>query len=50
MELTRRSLIRALHHSGFESVHELFGMYEIDAEFALRDQFSRLYLACTKSW
>lgn len=50
MWLTRRSLIRALYHSGFEAIHELFGMYEIDAEFALRDQFSRLYLACTKSW
>lgn len=50
MWLTRRSLIRALYHSGFGAIHELFGMYEIDAEFALRDQFSRLYLACTKRW
>jgi SAM-dependent methyltransferase len=48
--LSRRSLIRALYHSGFHAIHELFGMYEIDAEFALRDQFSRLYLACRKSW
>lgn len=50
MWLGRRSLIRALYHSGFRSIHELFGMYEIDAEFALRDQFSRLYLACRKDW
>lgn len=50
MWLTRRSLIRALYHSGFASIHELFGMYEIDREFALRDQFSRLYLACMKQW
>ena len=50
MWLTRRSLIRALYHSGFHEVHELFGMYDIDTEFALRDQFSRLYLACRKRW
>ncbi|HUR81833.1 MAG TPA: class I SAM-dependent methyltransferase [Thermoanaerobaculia bacterium] len=48
--LSRRSLIRALYHAGFHEVHELFGMYEIDTEFALRDQFSRLYLACRKRW
>lgn len=48
--LTRRSLIRALVHSGFGAVHELFGTFEIEQEFALRDQFSRLYLACWKSW
>ena len=50
MWLSRRSLIRALWHSGFHEVHELFGMYDIDTEFALRDQFSRLYLACRKRW
>ncbi|HEX6086503.1 MAG TPA: class I SAM-dependent methyltransferase [Thermoanaerobaculia bacterium] len=50
MWLSRRSLIRALYHSGFHEVHELFGMYDIDTEFALRDQFSRLYLACRKRW
>ena len=48
--LSRRSLIRALYHSGFGAIHELFGMYEIESEFALRDQFSRLYLACFKQW
>lgn len=48
--LTRRSLIRALYHSGFEAIHELFGIYEIESELALRDQFSRLYLSCTKRW
>lgn len=48
--LSRRSLIRALYHSGFASIHELFGMYEIETELALRDQFSRLYLACFKRW
>lgn len=50
MWLTRRSLIRALYHSGFHELHELYGMYDIDTEFALRDQFSRLYLACRKEW
>ena len=50
MWLSRRSLIRALYHCGFHEVHELFGMYDIDTEFALRDQFSRLYLACRKRW
>jgi len=48
--LSRRALIRALYHSGFHAVHELFGMYDIDTEFALRDQFSRLYVACRKEW
>ena len=43
---TRRSLIRAICHSGFTNVLELFGMFEIDREFGLRDEFSRLYLAC----
>jgi len=46
----RRSLIRALYHSGFHAVHELFGMFDIDGEFALRDQYSRLYLLCTREW
>lgn len=50
MWLSRRSLIRALYHSGFGAIHELFGMYEIESEFALRDQFSRLYLAALKAW
>ncbi|HEU4521740.1 MAG TPA: class I SAM-dependent methyltransferase [Thermoanaerobaculia bacterium] len=43
---TRRSLIRAIYHAGFGNILELFGMFEIDREFGLRDQFSRLYLAC----
>lgn len=43
---TRRSLIRGIYHAGFENILELFGMFEIDREFGLRDQFSRLYLAC----
>jgi SAM-dependent methyltransferase len=46
----RRSLIRALYHSGFHAIHELFGMYEIETEFALREKFSRLYLACRREW
>lgn len=41
---TRRSLVRALCHAGFPRVLELFGMFDIDREFGLRDQFSRLYL------
>jgi 2-polyprenyl-3-methyl-5-hydroxy-6-metoxy-1,4-benzoquinol methylase len=47
---TRRALIRAVYHGGFHSIAELYGMFEIDTEFALRDQFSRLYLACTNDW
>ena len=50
MWLTRRSLIRALHHSGFHEVHDLYGMYEIDPELELRDRFSRVYIACRKRW
>jgi SAM-dependent methyltransferase len=46
----RRSLIRGLYHAGFEAVHELYGMFEIDREFGLREQFSRHYFACTPRW
>ncbi|HEX6159514.1 MAG TPA: class I SAM-dependent methyltransferase [Thermoanaerobaculia bacterium] len=46
----RRSLIRALYHTGYRSLHELFGIFEIDRELGLKDQFSRLYLACAKTW
>lgn len=47
---SRRSLIRGVYHAGFHAIAELFGMFEIDREFALRDQFSRLYLECRKDW
>jgi SAM-dependent methyltransferase len=46
---SRRSLIRGTYHAGFHDISELFGMFEIDREFALRDKFSRLYLACRKA-
>ena len=42
---TRTSLIRAMYHAGFPVILELFGMFDIDREFGLREQFSRLYLA-----
>lgn len=42
---TRRSLISAMYHAGFPKILELFGMFDIDREFGLREQFSRLYLA-----
>lgn len=42
---SRRSLIRAMYHAGFPRILELFGMFDIDREFGLREQFSRLYLA-----
>lgn len=42
---TRRSLISAMYHAGFPRILELFGMFDIDREFGLREQFSRLYLA-----
>jgi 2-polyprenyl-3-methyl-5-hydroxy-6-metoxy-1,4-benzoquinol methylase len=45
---TRRSLIRAIHHAGFHGIHELFGMFDIEREFALREQFSRLYIAALR--
>lgn len=47
---TRRSLIRGVYHAGFHSIMELYGMWDIDGEFALRDEFSRLYLACRHGW
>ncbi|HKR63861.1 MAG TPA: class I SAM-dependent methyltransferase [Thermoanaerobaculia bacterium] len=42
----RRALIRGVYHAGFHAISELFGMFEIDLEFALREKFSRLYLDC----
>jgi SAM-dependent methyltransferase len=47
---SRRSLIRAVHHSGLHAVSELFGAFEIDREIVLRDQFSRLWLLCRREW
>jgi len=47
---SRRALIRGAYDAGFHSIAELFGMFEIDLEFDLRDQFSRLYLVCRKEW
>jgi len=46
----RRSLIRGLYHAGFRAIHELFGMFDIDGEFDLRDQYSRLYFVCLPEW
>jgi SAM-dependent methyltransferase len=46
----RRALIRGLYHSGFQAIHELFGVFEIDRELGLRDQFSRHYFACQPRW
>lgn len=45
---SRRSLIRGVYHAGFPAILELYGMFEIDGEFALRDQFSRLWLAAMR--
>jgi 2-polyprenyl-3-methyl-5-hydroxy-6-metoxy-1,4-benzoquinol methylase len=47
---SRRSLIRGAYHAGFHAIAELFGMFQIEREFGLRDQFSRLYLACRRQW
>lgn len=45
---SHRSLIRGVYHAGFETIFELFGMFEIDGEFALRDRYSRVWLACLR--
>ena len=45
---SRRSLIRGVHHAGFPTILDLYGMFDIDGEFALRDQFSRLWLAAMR--
>lgn len=47
---TRRALIRGAYRAGFHSIAELFGMFEINVEFDLRDKFSRLYLLCRREW
>jgi SAM-dependent methyltransferase len=46
---THRSLIRSIYRAGFPSILEIFGAYDIDGEFALRDQYSRLWLAATST-
>ena len=43
---SRHSLIRGICHAGFGSVMDLYGMFEIDGELALRERFSRVWLAC----
>ncbi|HXG58687.1 MAG TPA: methyltransferase domain-containing protein [Thermoanaerobaculia bacterium] len=48
--LTHRSLIRAIYHAGFQSISELFGMFDIDGEFGLRDAYSRAYFVCKPTW
>jgi 2-polyprenyl-3-methyl-5-hydroxy-6-metoxy-1,4-benzoquinol methylase len=41
--LTQTSLIKALYYSGFKKIYNLYGGLEIDREFKLRDEYSRLY-------
>lgn len=45
-----RDLVRGIYHAGFRSVMELFGMWEIDREFGLRDEFARVFFVCRHGW
>ncbi len=45
---TFESLVRALYYSGFRHITNIFGTYNIDREFGLRRQFSRVYCAARK--
>lgn len=44
------SLLGAATNDGLRAIAESYGMFAIDREFALRDQFTRLYLSCGSGW
>ena len=46
--LTFPSLLRALYGAGFTNIYNLYGAFEINYEFALRQRHSRLYLFAVK--
>jgi len=45
---THESLIRALYHSGFRQIYELYGVFEIEMEYAAKAEFSRAYFIAMK--
>ncbi len=47
--LTESSLMRALFFSGFKNIFKLYGCFEIDKEFELRRQYSRIWCVAVKS-
>jgi SAM-dependent methyltransferase len=47
---THQSLIRGLYRAGFHQIHDLFGAFDIDGEFALRAEYSRVWIAALKGW
>jgi 2-polyprenyl-3-methyl-5-hydroxy-6-metoxy-1,4-benzoquinol methylase len=46
--LTQTALFKALYHVGFKHIYSLYGAFDIEHEFELREQFSRLYCIAVK--
>jgi 2-polyprenyl-3-methyl-5-hydroxy-6-metoxy-1,4-benzoquinol methylase len=46
--LDHDSLMKALYRNGFKSISVLYGMTDIDKEFALREEYSRLFCVAVK--
>ncbi|MBI4775269.1 MAG: methyltransferase domain-containing protein [Deltaproteobacteria bacterium] len=45
---THESLIKALYYSGFRQIYELYGVFEIEMEYAAKAEFSRAYFIAMK--
>ena len=45
---THESLIKALYNSGFRQIYEVFGVFDIDMEYAAKAEFSRAYFIAMK--
>lgn len=46
--LTQTSLIKAMYFAGFKNIYNLYGVVEIEEEFALRKKYSRLWCIALK--
>ena len=46
--LTQTALFKALYHAGFKHIYNLYGAFEIEHEFELRQQQSRVYCIAVK--
>jgi len=45
---THESLIKALYRSGFRQIYEIYGVFEIEMEYAAKAEFSRAYFIAMK--
>lgn len=46
--LTQTYLFKALYFAGFKNIYNLYGLFEIDEEFNLRNKYSRLWCIAVK--